>query len=367
MISIRNLSKEWGGFGLRDINLEIKGNEYFIIMGPTGVGKTLLLECVAGLHYPDRGRVFIGNRDVTDVPPEKRNIGFVYQDYLLFPNMNIWDNIKFGLRFKNFSKNEIDEKIKKVSELLQIAHLLDRNPKNLSGGEQQRVALARALVIEPKALLLDETLSALDPGIRGILQEELREIHKKIKTTTIHVTHNFEEAISLADRIAVMSNGEILQVGKPEGIFRKPISEFVANFTGVENIFSGISQIEGDIAKIKIDNIQIYAITQKTGNVRFSIRPEEITMWLSPEGAQTYVREALPLGHISKTIFGSSARNTFRGKILGIADRGPLVRMVVDIGIPLAVLITRGSYEGMRLSPDTYVYVSFKASGVHVF
>ncbi len=347
MISIRNLSKEWGDFGLRDINLEIKGNEYFIIIGPTGVGKTLLLECVAGLHYPDRGRVFIGNRDVTDLPPEKRNIGFVYQDYLLFPNMNIRDNIKFGLRFKNFSKNEIDEKIKKVSELLQISHLLDRNPKTLSGGEQQRVALARALVIEPRALLLDEPLSALDPGIRRILQEELREIHKKIKTTTIHVTHNFDEAISLADRIAVMSNGEILQVGKPEEIFRKPISEFVADFTGIENIFNGISEIDGGIAKIKINNVQIYAITPKTGNVRFSIRPEEITL--------------------SKMMFGSSARNTFRGKILGIADKGQLVRIVVDIGIPLAVLITRGSYEGMRLSPNANVYASFKASGVHVF
>ncbi len=347
MIRIKNLSKKVGKFSLKEITLDIEDNEYFIILGPTGSGKTLLLECMAGLKRANDGEIWIDRINATEFPPEERNMGFVYQDYLLFPNMNVEGNIRFGLKLKNFSGNEVNEKIKKISELLQISHLLDRDPKTLSGGEQQRVALARALVIEPRALLLDEPLSALDPEVRGILQEELRRIHNKLKTTTIHVTHNFEEAISLADRIAVMNNGEIIQVGKPEEIFRKPKSEFVANFVGVENIFNGISQIEEDIAKIKINNVQIYAITQKTGNVRISIRPEEITL--------------------SKTMFGSSARNTFRGKIHEISNRGQLIRLIVDIGIPLSVLITRGSYEGMRLSPNANVYVSFKASGVHVF
>ncbi len=347
MIRIKNLSRKAGNFSLKKITLDIKDGEYLVILGPTGSGKTLLLECMAGLRQSDGGEVWIDGINATGFPAEERNIGFVYQDYLLFPNMNVGENIRFGLRFRNFSRNEVNEKIKKISELLQISHLLDRDPKTLSGGEQQRVALARALVIEPRALLLDEPLSALDPEVRGILQEELRGIHNKLKTTTIHVTHDFEEAISLADRIAVMNNGEIIQVGKPEDVFRKPKSEFVANFVGVENIFNGISEIDGGIAGINTGNVQIYAITQKTGNVRFSIRPEEITL--------------------SKTMFGSSARNTFRGKILEISNRGQLIRIVVDIGIPLAVLITRGSYEGMRLNQNANVYASFKASGVHVF
>lgn len=347
MIRIKNLSKRVEKFSLKGINLDIKDGEYSIILGPTGSGKTMLLECIAGLQKADGGGIWINGINVTELPPEKRGVGFVYQDYLLFPNMNIAENIRFGLKFKNFSGNEIDKKIKKISELLQISDLLNRNPKTLSGGEQQRVALARALVTEPDILLLDEPLSALDPEIRSAFQEELRKIHNEIRTTTVHVTHNFEEAISLADRVAVMNNGEIIQSGRPEEIFRKPRSEFVANFVGIENIFNGISQREGGIARISINNTLVYAITQKTGNVRISIRPEDIT--------------------ISKENIGSSARNIIWGRITGITDKGPLVKVIVDIGMPLVVLITRGSYESMNFNLNSYVYVSFKAGGVHVF
>jgi len=203
-VEIRGLWVDLEGFRLCDINLDIAVGEYFIVLGPTGAGKTILLETIAGLHQPRRGHILLDGVDITHTPPERRGIGFVYQDYALFPHLTVSGNIAFGLGLQGMGQSDIEKRVAAISQLLGIEHLLHRLPETLSGGEAQRVALARALVVEPRLLLLDEPLSALDPEAREALQRELGRIHRKLGTTTVHVTHDFEEAVALGDRIAVL-------------------------------------------------------------------------------------------------------------------------------------------------------------------
>lgn len=346
MIKVKNLSKRWREFSLKNINLATRQGEYFTILGPTGAGKTLLLEVIAGFHLPDKGEIWINDKNVTEFLPEQRKVGFVYQDYSLFPHLNVEKNIGFGLRLKKISNHESNKRIKHAMNLLGLSHLSKRLPKTLSGGEQQKVALARAIVLDPDVLLLDEPLSALDVPTQERLRGELKELHKKSGITTIHVTHDHVEAILLGDKIGVLSDGKLIQVGKPDEIFRKPKSEFVAKFVGVENIFSGKSELKKGLARIDIRNVLIEAVTQKEGKVKVCIRPEDIIL--------------------SKRPIKSSGRNMLKGKITEISDRGTIVKLKVDVGRELAVIITKRSFLDMKLKIGSEVYAAFKASSVHV-
>ncbi len=351
MIRIENLSKDLGEFFLRDVSLEIKDGEYFMVLGPTGAGKTILLETIAGIYRPDSGRIFLDEQDITDIPSRERNIGMVYQDYTLFPFLTVEENIGFGLKSRRVSKREIKRRVDELANLLGVSHLLHRYPGTLSGGEQQRIAIARAMIMEPNVLLLDEPLSALDTQTSERLRAELLKIHSITKTTTIHVTHSFEEAFLLGSRLAVMNKGEIVQVGKPNEVFRKPDSEFVADFLGVGNLFQGESIINDGIAYIDIGGIKIASttLTLKSRSVHASIRPEDIL--------------------VSTKRIVSSARNSFQGKIERIVDAGTILRIAVDVGIeiPFIVAITKQSFDDMNLKKGMAVYITFKASAVHVF
>ncbi len=341
------MSKEWGGFSLRKINLEVQGGEYFVILGPTGAGKTLLLEIVAGFHRPDEGKIIVGGEDVTDLPPERRRIGFVYQEYFLFPHLKVRENVEFGLRMRGEDEKKIRRRSLRIMRALGIDHLKARYPAALSGGEKQRVALARALVLEPRLLLLDEPLSALDPITRENLRNELKSVHRRFGTTFIHVTHDREEALLLADRIGVMNKGRIVEIGEPEKIFRKPRSEFVANFVGFENVFRGTSVAKGGIAEVDLGNgVRIEAVGEKSGGVKACIRPEEI--------------------FLSKRPLESSGRNVLRGWISEISDRGATVRLKVRAGKEFAVIVTKRSFEDLKLRTGSKVYLTFKASAVHL-
>jgi molybdate transport system ATP-binding protein/molybdate/tungstate transport system ATP-binding protein len=236
MIEIIDLNKTLGDFKLSNINLRIEDNEYFVILGPTGTGKTVILETLAGMYKPDTGMILFDGEDTVDLYPEQRNIGFVYQDYMLFPHLNVRENILFGMKLRKVPREDMEKKLGQILKMLNIDHLEKRYPATLSGGEQQRVSIARILVLSPDIMLLDEPFSALDPRTKQEFQTELKKLHKEFKTTTIHITHDFNEAFALADRICVMNKGEIVQVGSPDEIIYHPVNDFVARFIGCDSM-----------------------------------------------------------------------------------------------------------------------------------
>ena len=373
-LKLEKIALRLGDFQFKNINLEVAAGEYFVLLGPTGSGKTLLLESMVGLKTPQEGKIFVDGQDMTHLPSEKRKIGFVYQDYALFPHLTVEENIAFGRKNRHRSRIQrllpffnilpdldkdalIAAEVKKISRLLKIEALAERYPANLSGGEKQRVALARALIVNPNLLLLDEPLSALDPERREGLQNELRRIHQKTGMTTIHVTHDFEEAVALGDRIAIIHQGEILQVGSPEDVFRRPASKFIARFVGVRNIFQTeiIKSTSNGTKLLALNGLMITALTSLTKPAHFSIRPEDIIL--------------------SREKLTSSIRNSFQGKITTIANRGTLIYITIEVSssqkqkppIPFIVAITHRSLEELDLRINDEINLSFKASAVHVF
>lgn len=232
-LSLDRLSLTLGEFRLNDISLDIKKGEFFVILGKSGAGKTLILESIAGLHEV-KGDIIIGGTSMNKVPPELRNIGFVYQDFALFPNLNVKENITFSAKYRKIEKNSLDDLV----DFLGLEKLLDRDIKNLSGGEKQRIAIARALYAKPKILLLDEPLSAIDPTFRNTIMQFLKNIHKRYNLTTIHVTHNFREAAFLSDKIAIIIDGNVQQIGTTKEVLNNPKNLEIANFLGFKNILS---------------------------------------------------------------------------------------------------------------------------------
>ena len=348
MIKLDNLSRDWKEFKINKISLEVRDGEYFIFLGPSGSGKTMLLELIAGMWYPDSGKIFMDDKDVTRLPPENRGVGFVYQNYMLFPHKTVFDNIAFGLNIRKVDKKEIISQVEKMMNLLGISHRADRLPRTLSGGEQQRTALARALIIHPKVLLMDEPLSALDRITREELIQEFKLIHQKFSITIIHVTHNFDEALQLADRVAIIKQGTVSQVGSTDEVFRHPKDEFIADFVGTENIIKGrASDGQDNLTIVDTGNIEIISSEKKTGDVHATIRPEDITL--------------------SNDKVPTSARNVFKGYINEIYDLGTIIKLTIDIGEPLVLVLTRQSFKDLELNIGKEVWIYFKATAVHVF
>lgn len=293
---IRNLSKKYdSNTVLNDVSLNIEKGTFLSLLGPSGCGKTTTLRIVAGFDNPDIGDIRIENEVINKLPVYRRNIGMVFQSYALFPHMTIEQNIAYGLEQRKVPQSEIKKEVAKAIEMVQLTGLEKRKPKQLSGGQQQRVALARALVIKPRLLLLDESLSALDKKLRVDMQVELRQIQKKVGITTIFVTHDQEEALTLSDKIAVMDKGKIVQLDTPHAIYEKPSNSFVAGFLGQSNFFKGvITDINNDIYCLTMkngDKINIEAEPKLNINQNciLSIRPEKISIQKEKPDNKTYL------------------------------------------------------------------------------
>lgn len=349
MLRIEGLSLSLGEFRFFGLDISVETGEYCIILGPTGAGKTILLETIAGIYQPDAGRILLDGRDITRELPELRGIGMVYQDYMLFPHMTVLENITFGLRQRGVPKAERGRVAAEVAEMLGILPLLDRFSSTLSGGEQQRTAIARALVLRPRVLLLDEPLSALDTVTRERLRRELKEIHARTGVTILHITHHFEDIYALADRVVVMRDGCVAQEGTPEMILRKPASDFIASFTGMENVFSGTAVCCGEgMAEVVVLGVSIFAVTNLCGEVRVGVRPEDLI--------------------VSSERFSSSALNSLEGMVCAVVENGAYSKIHVNCGgVAFVAALTRQSVERMALVPGIFVWVTFKAAAVHVF
>jgi len=261
-VKLENVYKRFGSVvAVDNVCLDILEGEFFTILGPSGCGKTTTLRIIAGLERVDSGRVLFDDVDVTNTPPYLRGTGMVFQNYALWPHMTVFDNVAFGLKIRKVGKDEIRRRVKEVLELVKLSGLEDRYPHQLSGGQQQRVALARALVIEPKVLLLDEPLSNLDAKLRVEMRGELKSLQRRLKITTIYVTHDQDEALTLSDRIAIMNNGRILQVSTPIDIYNKPRDLFVASFIGRCTVLIGVVQNRSDgYLEVKCDDMVLWGV-----------------------------------------------------------------------------------------------------------
>ncbi len=345
MIEIDGLSMELSSFALYNINLSVRNGEFFTLLGPTGAGKTLILEAIAGVSPINGGCICLDGRDVTRLPPEKRGVGIVYQDYALFPHLSVKENVVYGLRYRKIDPEESSDWVDWLVERLGIRSLLNRFPPTLSGGEKQRVALARALAVRPSLLLLDEPLSALDPNFREEIRELLKKLHRELKITFLMVTHDFSEALFLSERSAIINNGRIEQVGPISDVFNKPSSPFVAEFVGMKNVFR--AGFNG--ARALLDDLELHLSRPPDGHKDYiAIRPEDVLIGVessSPDNA-----------------------NVFHGELCERIDRGLYLEVSIRRGNLLfkAVLTKRDLFE-RNLQEKTEVRVSIDPSAIHVF
>lgn len=304
-VRLEQITKNFGDtVALQDIELSVAAGELFFLLGPSGCGKSTLLRLIAGLHAPTSGRIFFNEQDVTSFGTERRNAVMVFQSYALWPHMTVRDNIRFGLQVRKMSVDEQDRRIAKVLNLVRMLNLADRRPNQLSGGQQQRVALARALAVEPNCLLLDEPLSNLDAQLRHEMRTEIRRICKSQGLTTIYVTHDQKEALSVADRIAVMDAGTIAQIGTPAELYLRPRTSFVAQFVGDTNLLMGdvIERGNGTV-QVKTAAGQITAASdgELAGKVTLSIRPEQMRRAVNGGSSQRAVNRLS--GRVVETTF----------------------------------------------------------------
>ena len=275
-VIIRDAVKRYGDFtALSGVSLNIREGEFFTLLGPSGCGKTTLLRMIAGFNSIEGGDFYFGDKRINDVPAHKRDIGMVFQNYAIFPHLTVAENVAYGLKARKVAKAEISRRVAEALELVQISHLADRKPNELSGGQQQRVALARAFVIEPSVLLMDEPLSNLDAKLRVQMRTVIKKLQRRLGITTIYVTHDQEEALAISDRIAVMKDGVIMQIGTPNEIYAKPQNPFVAGFIGTSNF------LDCDVANGKVtiqgeQTLEIPMAKPFTGPGKLSARPEQL-------------------------------------------------------------------------------------------
>jgi iron(III) transport system ATP-binding protein len=329
-ISVANLTKRFGQqAAVSDVSLSVEEGEMFTLLGPSGCGKTTLLRLIAGFYTPDTGTIHFDDRLVNEVPPHERGIGMVFQNYALWPHMKVSENVSYGLKLRKISSSEISGRVQGVLEKVKLTGLGGRYPGQLSGGQQQRVALARALVLNPQILLLDEPLSNLDAKIRVQVRAEIRKLQKELGITTIYVTHDQEEALTLSDRIAVFNQGKVFQIGPPKALYERPANRFVADFIGINNLADGtVRAIEGALRTLRVETAvgEISAIHDERLRVGdrcvICIRPENAAVDGETGGERNHLK-----GRIS---FAAYLGNTLRYDV----DLGNGVIFKADVGDP---------------------------------
>ena len=344
MIQLKNLNVKMPGFALREINISIEQGEFFTLLGPTGAGKTVVLESVIGIIPVTNGHVIINGKDVTRLPPEKRGIGIVYQDFALFPHLPVYENITYGLRYHKVNGKEPGKNLGFIIKRLSLEPLLQRSILNLSGGEKQRVALARALAVDPSVLLLDEPLSALDPNFREDIREIIKRLHIETGITVLMVTHDFTEAHFLAQRTAVINNGRIEQIGSIAEVFHRPATPFVAEFVGMKNIFPAI--FNGN--KAQTGKLEIKTNSNINGSKKYiAIRPENI--------------------HVSMDKQSPPERNSIKGTVSKILNHGFYCDVSIKTkGIKFASIVPTNLIINLNLKEGQKVNMWFDPDNVHV-
>ncbi|MBI5955725.1 MAG: ABC transporter ATP-binding protein [Chloroflexi bacterium] len=313
-VALDNVSKSYGKVrALHETTLELEPGALTAILGPSGCGKTTLLRSIAGFIKVDSGRICFDGRDVTGLPPQERDTAMVFQNYALWPHMTVFDNVAYGLKLKKVPASEVRRRVMGALELVEMVDILgvegieSRKPPELSGGQQQRVALARALVVQPKVLLLDEPLSNLDAKVRQRVRVEIRRLQKRVRITTIHVTHDQEEALSIADSVVVMDKGKVIQVGSPQEIYRRPQSAFVAEFLGSSNVLTG--QLCRADQTVSVGGIKLSCATAAEGKATVVFRADEAR--LAGEEAQVQGNVVVFQGEVEETLFVGSAFRHF--------------------------------------------------------
>lgn len=342
MLEIKRISKKYQDFTLDNISFSVDSGDYFVLLGKSGAGKSLILEIIAGLIVPDKGKITLNGKNITNEKIQRRNIGLVFQDYAVFPHLMVKSNIAYSLKSRKINRIAINKKIDELAEKTGIGHLLERRPNTLSGGELQRVALARTLALEPDCLLLDEPLASLDIQLCDGLRSLLRKINNE-GVTIVHVTHDFEEAIALANKVGIINNGKIVQEGSPKEVFHNPKSKFIANFTGIKNFYNAVVKSEEIIIlENKVEIVHLSGQTQGSGFVMF--RSEDIV--------------------ISKNKTDSSMCNNFQGVVVDMIPTKRGMEVIIDIGIIISALITQKSSDKYNLLKDCSVWLSIKASAI---
>lgn len=354
MIRLEAVSVKVGGFALEQVSLEVPSSGYGLVIGPTGSGKTTLLEAIAGQVRLTGGRILLRGEDVTRAPPEARRVGFVYQQYHLFPHFTVRENIGYGVRGQESGVR--GQRVAELAEMLGLTALLDRGVHGLSGGEQQRIALARALAPRPSILLLDEPFAAVDPATRRALRRELGVLHEKEGVTTLQVTHDFEDAMRLGDVVAVLSGGRIAQSGSPETVFRYPNSPFVAEFTGTGTVLKGgVERIGPPVAgekefaaRFRSGRLSLEVVAEREGDAYAVLRPADLL--LSKDRSS-----------------GPAPRNRLAATVVRVEHGSAVAQVYLDVaGTALVAAVTAATAEEMSLSPGDPIVVAIKATAIHL-
>jgi ABC-type sugar transport system ATPase subunit len=355
VIRTEGLGFSVGSFRLEGISLEVADGEYFALLGPPGSGKSVFLECLCGLNRAGTGRVFIDGRDMTGLEARRRGIGYVPQDYALFPHLSVEQNIASGLRARRRPRDQVRRRVGEVAGMLGIGHLLGRRIPGLSGGEKQRVALARAAAIEPRVLLLDEPVSALDEATRESVCGELRRLQRDLSISTIHISHNLEEAFSVADRGAVMQNGRVRQVGGMQELLRRPADAFVARFMRCENILAGRAAPgsgPAGVSRVAVTGAELLAPGTFSGEVLLVIRPENLHL-ARPNGAAGVPGCPGPAAEL-------------RLRLVRAVDRGAYVRARLGGALELVAHLPQQAFAELRAAEGEELLVRIHPEAVHV-